>query len=120
MAFAVGKHSQAQCDRCGFVYKYLMLKTEWNGLKTCTECYEPKHPQLKPITVPVDPQALKQPRSTESSPTTGYGIVRTENTLNAFGVSAPSTEVAHNDTIGSSFDMDTLTSSLGVVTINIG
>ena len=51
MAYAVGKRAQAQCDRCGFVYKYLMLKTEWNGLKTCLECYEPKHPQLKPIRV---------------------------------------------------------------------
>ena len=24
------------------------LKEEWNGLKTCRECYEPKHPQLTP------------------------------------------------------------------------
>jgi|TARA_R110000751_G_scaffold70569_1_gene143115 hypothetical protein len=120
MAYAVGKRAQAQCDRCGFVYKYLMLKTEWNGLKTCLECYEPKHPQLKPIRVPVDPQALKQPRPTEAAPTTSYGIVRTENTVNSQGVTGLSMNPVHNNTIGSSFDMDALTSSLGVITVNTG
>jgi len=29
MAFAVGTHSQAICDRCGFQYSYLDLKKEW-------------------------------------------------------------------------------------------
>ena len=46
MAFAVGKHALAHCDRCGFRYKLLELRKEWNGLKTCPECYDPKHPQL--------------------------------------------------------------------------
>ena len=32
MAFAVGKHSQAICDRCGQQYDYLDLRKEWNGL----------------------------------------------------------------------------------------
>ena len=48
MAFASGRFSRAICDRCGQEYKYQDLKKEWNGLFTCPECYEPKHPQLDP------------------------------------------------------------------------
>jgi len=62
MAFAVGKYSEAICDRCGFQYKYLELKEEWNGLLVCEECYEPKHPQLEPTYASADAEALKNPR----------------------------------------------------------
>lgn len=120
MAYAVGKYSQAQCDRCGFVYKYLDMKMEWNGLKVCPDCYEPKHPQLDPVRVPVDPEALIQPRGTEPAPTTGYGIVRSGNTKNAEGVTGLSMDVNHNDVIGSSFYMDQLTASLGTITVSTG
>tara|TARA_R100000789_G_C2996853_1_gene147691 strand:- start:437 stop:799 length:363 start_codon:yes stop_codon:yes gene_type:complete len=120
MAFAVGKHSLAQCDRCGFVYKYLDMKVEWTGLKVCYVCYEPKQPQLRPIHVPTDPEALKQPRPTEPAPTTGYGIVKTENTKNSAGVSSVSMDIAHNDVIGSSFYMEEVTGSVGTVTVNTG
>lgn len=34
----------ADCDRCGFTYKASELKTEWQGLKVCSTCYEPRHP----------------------------------------------------------------------------
>ena len=33
MAYALGKYSNAICDRCGFRYKYLELKEEWNNFK---------------------------------------------------------------------------------------
>ena len=62
MAYASGKFSRAQCDRCGFEYKYLELKTEWNGLKTCPTCYEIKHPQLEPLRHVIDPEALREAR----------------------------------------------------------
>ena len=117
MAYAAGKKSRARCDRCGFVYKYTELKKEWNGLKTCPECYEPKHPQLEPILQPVDPEALRAPRPSEIPPTTGYGIVKTENTKNSLGVTGLSMNINHNDPIGSSFDLQTLEASLGNVTI---
>ena len=48
MAYATGKYAIAQCDRCSFEYPLNQLKKEWNGLKTCPECWEPKHPQLEP------------------------------------------------------------------------
>lgn len=62
MAFAVGKYSQAICDRCGQQYDYLDLRKEWNGLLVCLECYEPKHPQLDPPYHAPDAEALKNPR----------------------------------------------------------
>ena len=40
MTYALGKYAKAICDRCGFEYKLSALKEEWNGLKTCPECFE--------------------------------------------------------------------------------
>ena len=59
MAYASGKFAVGLCDRCGFEYKLHSLKKEWNGLKTCRECFEPKHPQLEPHTAPADPQEIR-------------------------------------------------------------
>lgn len=62
MAYAAGTHALAICDRCGQRYKYDQLRLEWQGLKTCTSCWEEKHPQLGPFKVPPEPQALYKPR----------------------------------------------------------
>ena len=35
----------AECDRCGFKFKNVDLKKEWNGLMTCKDCWEVRHPQ---------------------------------------------------------------------------
>lgn len=75
--FAVGSRSQAICDRCGFQYDYLQLRQEWNGLRTCPECWEIKHPQLDPIYPPTEPQALLNPRPDRIEPMdvpVGYDI----------------------------------------------
>lgn len=66
--FAVGARSKAICDRCGFMYDYLQLRQEWNGLRTCPECWEIKHPQLDPIYPPTEPQALLNPRPDRIEP----------------------------------------------------
>lgn len=34
------------CDRCGLRYKSGDLRREWTGLRTCSDCYDAKHPQL--------------------------------------------------------------------------
>tara|TARA_B100000768_G_C11072820_1_gene287338 strand:+ start:281 stop:598 length:318 start_codon:yes stop_codon:yes gene_type:complete len=62
MAFASNKNAYAICDRCGFRYGLRELRKEWNGLKTCPECYESKHPQLNPVRKVADPQAVREPR----------------------------------------------------------
>jgi len=71
-AFATGKHSIAICDRCGQQYKFHELKQEWNGLKTCPECWEPKHPQLNPPHHSADAQALPWSRPARIEPMTVY------------------------------------------------
>lgn len=70
MPYAAGKKALAICDRCGMEYGYSVLKEEWQGLKTCPECWEAKHPQLGPFRVPPEPQALYKPRPEPSLPMT--------------------------------------------------
>ena len=66
--FASGKHSIAECDRCGerFKLKELKiqtLKTKPYKVKVCQECWDPDHPQLQLGMYPVnDPQAVREPR----------------------------------------------------------
>ena len=100
MAFAVGKHALAHCDRCGFRYKLLELRKEWNGLKTCPECYDPKHPQLEPPTYVADAEALYDPRPDKDKENNNFARVFT-----------------NTDKIGSNFDPLSATSALGNVTI---
>jgi NAD-dependent SIR2 family protein deacetylase len=60
--YAVGKYSQAICDRCGQQFFLKELKKEWTGFKVCQECYEPKHPQLEPKRGINEPIAVYEPR----------------------------------------------------------
>ena len=71
-AFATGKHAIALCDRCGQQYKFLRLRKEWNGLMTCPECFEPKHPQLDPPHQNADAQALPWSRPARQEPMTVF------------------------------------------------
>jgi len=66
--FASGRYAQAICDRCGQAYRYTELRKEWNGLKVCGECYEPKAPQLESTVPPPDAQALFEPRTDRKEP----------------------------------------------------
>lgn len=66
--FASGKHSIAECDRCGQRYKLLQLKTQtlktkpWR-IKVCPTCWDPDHPQLQIGMYPVnDAWAVRDPR----------------------------------------------------------
>lgn len=36
---------KAICDRCGFEFYANQLRKEWQGLMTCSSCWEPRHPQ---------------------------------------------------------------------------
>ena len=66
--YASGKHSIAECDRCGQRYKLvelkkLTIKTKQVSIKVCPECWEPDQPQLQLGMYPVnDPQAVREPR----------------------------------------------------------
>lgn len=62
MAYASGKKAWGISDRSGRRYRLREMKLEWNGALVGPDEYEPKHPQLFPIKVGPDPQALRNPR----------------------------------------------------------
>lgn len=83
--YASGKHSIAECDRCGFRYKLkelktLTIKTKNVRIKVCPTCWEPDQPQLSLGLYPVnDPQAVREPRPDVSYRQSGYsGLQITE------------------------------------------
>jgi hypothetical protein len=77
--YASGKHSIAQCDRCGQRYKLselkkLTIKTKQVSIKVCFECWDPDQPQLQLGMYPVnDPQAVREPRPDTSYAVSGLG-----------------------------------------------
>ena len=86
--FASGKHSIAECDRCGQRFKLsqlrkLTIKTKMVSIKVCDECWEPDQPQLQLGMYPVnDPQAVREPRpdiSYYASGTSGLQIQNGDN-----------------------------------------
>lgn len=81
--YAIGKRALALCDRCGFQYKYLELKKEWNGHKVCKQCFETKEPQLDPLPHASDPEALFEPR-TDQQEEGGVFTIRIKNTGDDF------------------------------------
>lgn len=60
--FAAGANAYGISDRSGFRYRLREMRKEWNGLLVGPDEYEPKHPQLEPIHVRADAQALRDPR----------------------------------------------------------
>lgn len=117
MSYASGKHAYFICDTCGFRYPYTSSRGNWENFKVCQECYEPKHPQLDPISHRVDPEALRDPRPTEPVPTLHLGKVIVSNPVDSNGVSSPIMFAGNSNTIGSQFTMTQLTGSLGNVNI---
>ena len=83
--YSSGKHSIAECDRCGFRYKLkelrkLTIKTKQVSIKVCQNCWEPDHPQLQLGMYPVnDPQAVREPRKDLSYYQSGQTGLQTSN-----------------------------------------
>ena len=85
VTYAAGKHSIAECDRCGLRYKLkelraVTIKTKNTNILVCPTCWEPDQPQLQVGMYPVnDPQAVRNPRPDNSywqaGPTGGGGIL---------------------------------------------
>lgn len=84
--YASGKHSIAECDRCGFRFKLkelrkLTIKTKQVSIKVCQNCWEPDQPQLQLGMYPVnDPQAVREPRKDLSYYQAGYTGLQIFNT----------------------------------------
>ena len=103
MAYSVGKFALGLCDRCGFEYKLNELKEEWNKLKTCPQCFEPKAPQLNSTPVVSDKEVGE-----------GFVVVSDANTFSNTSINFLSMNPA---ILGSNFTITEMTASLGSVTI---
>ena len=66
--FATGKWAYGISDRSGFRYRLKDMRKEWNGLLVGKDEWEEKHPQLEPLRVPPDPQAIKDARPDRKEP----------------------------------------------------
>jgi len=88
--FSSGKHSIAECDRCGQQYKlkklkFEVIKTKLYQLKVCPECWDPDQPQLQLGMYPIeDPQAVRQPRPDTTYVSAGLNGLQTTNTDNGY------------------------------------
>jgi len=110
MSYASGKFAIGLCDRCAFEYPLKDLKKEWTGFKVCSECFEPKHPQLEPHTAPADPQALYRPRpDTDKEVGEGYVVVVYTD------IYTP--HYMNSDIIGANFTVSEIASDLGSVSV---
>jgi len=67
--YASGSNAWGYSDRSGFRYRLAEMMTEWSGAKVGPDEYEAKHPQLEPIKVGPDPQALRDPRPDQRTET---------------------------------------------------
>ena len=119
MTYAKGTHSLAICDRCGWSYPYLSMKVEWNNLKVCPECYEPKNPQIDPVSIGADAEALYQPRPEVPLPQAQLGKVTTVDPSEAV-IDATGTNMMTftDDPIGSMFSGEEGTGAVGDLTVS--
>tara|TARA_R110000765_G_scaffold18673_2_gene49669 strand:+ start:55 stop:390 length:336 start_codon:yes stop_codon:yes gene_type:complete len=109
MSYASGKYAYFICDTCGFRYNYKTAKTTWGNFRVCSECYEPKHPQLEPAHITVDAESLWKPRPDVSLPQSQLGVIITTN--------AGSGMTFASDPIGTDFNGLSVTGTLGNVTV---
>jgi NAD-dependent SIR2 family protein deacetylase len=110
MVYALGKFARGLCDRCSFEYKLSELREEWNGAKVCPDCYEPKHPQLEPLTATADPEALYKPRpNNDHEEGEGFVVVVQSNIFRP--------DYLNSSTLPTNFTVSEMTGNVGEVTI---
>ena len=60
--YATGRYAKRISDRSGMAFPYNEMVKEWNGSTVHISEYEEKHPQLEPLPIINDPQALENAR----------------------------------------------------------
>ena len=94
-----------------FWFYYKTAKTTWENFRVCSECYEPKHPQLEPSPITVDAESLWKPRPDVSLPQSQLGVIITTN--------AGSGMTFASDPIGTDFKGFEVTGAIGNVIVEI-
>jgi hypothetical protein len=56
------KRPKAVCDRCGFIFRHAELRKEWTSLLVCSECHDPRPPELDPPRIWPEGLPIKNPR----------------------------------------------------------
>mgnify|MGYP003110234942 CR=1 FL=1 len=73
--YASGKFAQRISDRSGMAFPYNEMVKEWNGSVVHISEFEAKHPQLEPVRIVNDPQALQESRGQVASSRVFVGII---------------------------------------------
>ena len=73
--YASGKFAQRISDRSGMAFPYNEMVKEWNGSVVHVSEFERKHPQLEPLPIINDPQALKESRGQIANSTCFVGLI---------------------------------------------
>ena len=66
--YASDKYALGISDRSGAAYKLRDMRKEWTGMLVGKDEWESKQPQLNPVRVVGDPQALRNPRPDRTEP----------------------------------------------------
>jgi hypothetical protein len=66
--YASNKYALGISDRSGAAYRLRNMRKEWTGFLVGKDEWESKQPQLNPLKVVGDPQALKNPRPDRTEP----------------------------------------------------
>ena len=73
--FASGKFAKRISDRSGMAFPYNEMVKEWNGSVVHISEFEAKHPQLEPLPIVNDPQALQESRGQIANSTCFVGLI---------------------------------------------
>ena len=73
--FASGKFAKRISDRSGMAFPYNEMVKEWNGSIVHISEFEPKHPQLEPVPIVTDPEALENAKPQIANSTCFVGLI---------------------------------------------
>ena len=73
--YASGKFAKRISDRSGMAFPYNEMVQEWTGAWVHISEFEPKQPQLEPLPIVNDPQALQESRGQIANSTCFVGLI---------------------------------------------
>ena len=73
--YASGKKAWGYSDRSGFRYRLRDMIKEWNGSTVHISEFERKHPQLEPLPIISDPEALDNARPQRADSRCFVGLI---------------------------------------------